>query len=124
VRHGDVLVCGYNFGCGSSREQAATAFLAAGVRAIVAGSFSETFKRNAFNNALLCVECPPLLAALADAHPADARTARTAQHATIDFESATIRLDGGEAHAFAPLGRAVQEVVACGGMEAWVRAQA
>jgi hypothetical protein len=47
-----------------------------------------------------------------------------AQRATIDFESAsTIRLDGGEAHPFAPLGRAVQDVVACGGTEAWVKAQ-
>ena len=42
---GDILIGGYNFGCGSSREQAATAFLSCGMN-VIQGSFSETYKRN------------------------------------------------------------------------------
>jgi len=45
VRRGDVLVGGFNFGTGSSREQAATALKACGIQILLAGSFSETFKR-------------------------------------------------------------------------------
>jgi homoaconitate hydratase len=55
---GVVLVAGYNFGTGSSREQAATALKAAGIPIVVAGSFGDIFKRNAINNGLVCVECP------------------------------------------------------------------
>ncbi|OCL04463.1 aconitase [Glonium stellatum] len=57
---GDVLVAGFNFGCGSSREQAATAILARGIRLVVAGSFGNIFSRNSVNNALMGVEIPRL----------------------------------------------------------------
>ncbi|TEB34761.1 homoaconitase [Coprinellus micaceus] len=57
---GVILVSGYNFGTGSSREQAATALKAAGVPVVVAGSFGDIFKRNAINNGLVCLECPEL----------------------------------------------------------------
>ena len=57
----DVLVSGFNFGCGSSREQAATAILARGLRLVVAGSFGNIFSRNSINNALLGVEVPRLI---------------------------------------------------------------
>src|SRR5437660_944877 len=46
---GDVVVGGLNFGSGSSREQAATALKFKGIPCVIAGSFSETYKRNAFN---------------------------------------------------------------------------
>ena len=46
---GDIIVAGRNFGCGSSREQAAAALKFAGVGAVIAGSFARIFYRNAIN---------------------------------------------------------------------------
>ena len=43
VRPGDILVAGTNFGCGSSREQAATVLSGNGVRCIIAKSFARIF---------------------------------------------------------------------------------
>ena len=56
VQPGDVIVAGKNFGCGSSREQAATCLKAAGVAAIIAPSFSRIFFRNAINSGLPVIE--------------------------------------------------------------------
>ncbi len=56
VKTGDVIVAGANFGCGSSREQAATCLKAAGVSAVIAKSFSRIFFRNAINNGLPVIE--------------------------------------------------------------------
>ena len=61
ARPGDLLVGGYNFGTGSSREQAATALKHFGIPCVVAASFSETYKRNAFNNGFVVFECPALV---------------------------------------------------------------
>ncbi|KAH8824326.1 hypothetical protein DL96DRAFT_1613739 [Flagelloscypha sp. PMI_526] len=58
---GVILVSGFNFGTGSSREQAATALKSAGIPLVIAGSFGDIFKRNAINNGLICLECPQLV---------------------------------------------------------------
>lgn len=61
ARAGDILVSGFNFGCGSSREQAATAILAKRIPLVVAGSFGNIFSRNSINNALMGLEVPKLI---------------------------------------------------------------
>lgn len=57
VNEGDFIVAGRNFGCGSSREQAPLAIKAAGISAVVAGSFARIFYRNAINIGLPVFEC-------------------------------------------------------------------
>jgi len=61
VEKGDVIVAGKNFGCGSSREQAATCLISAGVGAIVAVSFARIFYRNAINQGLPAIVLPELV---------------------------------------------------------------
>ena len=56
VQPGDVIVAGRNFGCGSSREQAATCLKYAGVHAVIAKSFARIFYRNAINQGLLVIQ--------------------------------------------------------------------
>jgi 3-isopropylmalate/(R)-2-methylmalate dehydratase small subunit len=56
IQKGDIIVAGNNFGCGSSREQAATSLKFAGISCVVAKSFSRIFFRNAINQGLALVQ--------------------------------------------------------------------
>jgi homoaconitate hydratase len=123
AQDGDLLVGGANFGAGSSREQAATCLKYRGIRMVLAASFSQTYKRNAFNNGFIVVECPELVADLFAAHADDAaRTIRTGQRTRVDFVACRIDVDG-HTYRFAPLGRVAQELVAQGGFETVIRQQ-
>ena len=63
LQPGDVLVAGRNFGCGSSREQAAAALKYSGAKAVIATSFARIFFRNAINLGLAAVVSPEAAAA-------------------------------------------------------------
>ena len=121
---GDVLVGGYNFGTGSSREQAATALQASGIPLVIAGSFSQTYLRNAFNNGLLCIECPALVDRLREVHAtaigAGARTLIPGSLIDVDFSRGLLLWEG-ESFRFPALGSVPQGLVVAGGIEKQVR---
>ncbi|NLT18304.1 MAG: 2,3-dimethylmalate dehydratase small subunit [Firmicutes bacterium ADurb.Bin080] len=56
VKKGDIMVGGFNFGCGSSREHAPIAIKESGISCVVAKSFARIFYRNAINTGLAIVE--------------------------------------------------------------------
>jgi len=121
---GDVVVGGLNFGTGSSREQAVTALQAKGIPLVVAGSFSQTYLRNAFNNGFLCVESPTLVARLRETFAGEvaarARTVIPGDEIVVDFTSGTLTYRG-EVFAFPALGSVPQSLVVAGGVENLVR---
>jgi len=77
---GDILVVGKNFGCGSSREQAAMCLKYAGVGALIAKSFARIFYRNAINQGLLVIESSEAVDAIISMDELE-----------IDLSAATIR---------------------------------
>ncbi len=123
AREGDLLVGGWNFGTGSSREQAATALKYRGLRMVIAGSFSQTYSRNAFNNGFIVLECPELVRDLLSAFAGDnGLTVRTGWLATVDFERSRLEANG-RSYGFATMGDVAQELVVLGGLEAVIGAQ-
>ncbi|KAF8656832.1 hypothetical protein AX16_002380 [Volvariella volvacea WC 439] len=131
---GVVLVAGYNFGTGSSREQAATALKAAGIPVVLAGSFGDIFKRNAINNGLVCLECPDLVKDLTDSHAKNGKrgagghegelTVDKGYQIQIGMRDGQILLtcaDGSERrYKVKPVGSSVQELWICGGLEGFI----
>jgi 3-isopropylmalate/(R)-2-methylmalate dehydratase small subunit len=111
LRNFDILVAGRNFGCGSAREQAATAIQGLGIKAVVACSFARTFYRNAINDGLPIVECPELYDAV--------------------FEGDAIRLDlaagkiqhAGKEFAFPKVPESVQKILELGGLAEYLKTQ-
>ena len=57
-RSAPILIAGENFGCGSSREGAVWALMAAGLRCVIAESFGDIFYNNCFQNGMLPVVLP------------------------------------------------------------------
>jgi homoaconitate hydratase len=122
ARTGDILVSGFNFGTGSSREQAATCLKHKGIPLVVAGSFNETYKRNAFNNGYVCIECPGLVEDLRRRFAEKELTRRAGIRLAIDFVRSRAEA-GGKSYAIDPVGPAAQELVLAGGLEALVAAR-
>jgi len=118
---GDVVVAGRNFGTGSSREQAVTALAHRGIPCVVAASFSETYKRNAFNNGYPVLDCPGIFDYLSGVVEAGQPTV-AGPTLEIDFRRSVIRCDGKE-FPFAALGRVPQELIVAGGAENAARAR-
>ncbi len=120
AKEGDILVGGYNFGTGSSREQAATALKYKGIRLLIAGSLNETYKRNALNNGFLLIECPELVNDFKDKYDKHKLTVKTGITAKIDFTGSSILVDN-KTYSFDPVGEAAQELIVVGGLEEWVK---
>jgi 3-isopropylmalate/(R)-2-methylmalate dehydratase small subunit len=104
VKPGDIVVAGTNFGCGSSREQAATCLKYAGVGAVLAKSFSRIFFRNAINAGLPLAQSAEAVAAIEPGEVIE-----------IDFERGTIHAKKGS-FAFPPLPEEVLGILRDGGL--------
>lgn len=138
TKPGVVLVAGYNFGTGSSREQAATALKAAGIPLVIAGSFGDIFKRNAINNGLVCLESPELVQDLTEAYAKDGRRGAGGKQGelTVDkglnvevgmvdgrvyVRSSVSSAEGNvKTYHVKPVGPSVQELWLCGGLEGYI----
>ncbi|MBZ0302572.1 MAG: 3-isopropylmalate dehydratase [Anaerolineae bacterium] len=104
VQPGDVIVAGRNWGNGSSREQAVTCLVAAGVRAVIAASFARIYYRNAINSGLLVIQCP-LVAALVE----------TGDSLELDVAQAQVMV-GEQTFSFPRLPESVAGIVEAGGL--------
>ena len=111
LRSFDILVAGRNFGCGSAREQAATAIQGLGIKAVVACSFARTFYRNAINDGLPIVECPALYPAVAEGDAIQ-----------IDLAAGKIHHAGRE-HTFPKMPDSVRRILELGGLAEYLKAQ-
>ena len=117
---GDVIVGGFNFGTGSSREQAVTCLKAKGIPLVIAASFSQTYLRNAYNNGFLCVEVPELVKRLREQFASQVagkeKTIIPGDTMDIDFIASVITWRG-EKFAFPALGSVPQALVIAEGVE-------
>ena len=120
VNEGNILVGGFNFGTGSSREQAATALKYRGIKLVIAGSFNETYKRNALNNGLLVIECPELVNDLKLKFGLEKLTVNTKIEAKVNFSISSIEANN-KIYSIGTIGEAAQELIIAGGLENWIR---
>ena len=111
LRSFDILVAGRNFGCGSAREQAATAIIGLGIKAVVAASFARAFYRNAINAGLPIVECPELYPVLEEGDPL-----------RIDLAGGLIH-HRDKQYPFPKMPDSVRELLELGGLAAYLKAQ-
>lgn len=104
VKPGDVIVAGRNFGCGSSREQAATCLKYAGVQAVVAKSFARIFFRNAINQGLPVLQSEEAVDSIEDGGEIE-----------IDFDRGSIKTARGD-FIFPPFPESVMGILEAGGL--------
>ncbi len=106
VRHGDYIVAGENFGCGSSREHAPAVIKACGVTAVIAKSFARIFYRNAINIGLPIVECKDAADAI-----------RAGDEVYVDLAHGKVTdATTGETFTFPPYPKEIQKIIDRGGL--------
>ena len=106
VKAGDIMVGGWNFGCGSSREHAPIAIKASGVPVIIAASFARIFYRNAINIGLPIFECEAASDGIA-----------AGDEVRVDFDTGLItNLTKNETYQAQPLPPFIQNIVNRGGL--------
>jgi len=111
---GDIIVAGENFGCGSSREHAPIAIKAAGIACVVAASFARIFFRNAINIGLPIVACPEAVEDIGGGDEID-----------VDPAGGKLRnMTSGNAFTFPPFTQEIQDIIAAGGLMAFVKSRA
>jgi 3-isopropylmalate/(R)-2-methylmalate dehydratase small subunit len=104
VHENDIVVAGKNFGCGSSREQAATCLKFAKVGAVVAKSFARIFFRNAINIGLPLIQSPEAVDAI-----------ENGEVVSVDFEKGKVKCKAGE-FLFPPPPEFVRRIIQDGGL--------
>ena len=113
VRPGDIMVGGWNFGCGSSREHAPIAIQASGAACVIAASFARIFYRNAINIGFPILECPEAALAI-----------RSGDVVSVDFATGTIvdETTGQtfQASGFPPF---IEEIISHGGLLKYLKAR-
>lgn len=111
VNDGDIMVGGWNFGCGSSREHAPIAIRAAGVSCVIAKTFARIFYRNAINIGLAILECEAASDGIDDG-----------DEVTIDFDTGVItNVTKGEAYQAEPFPPFIRDMIDKGGLMASAR---
>ena len=106
VRAGDIMVAGYNFGCGSSREHAPIAIKASGVSVVIAKSFARIFYRNSINIGLAIVECKEA-----------AESIENGNEVTADLDAGVIYdLTSGKSFKTQPFPAFIQKIIENGGL--------
>ena len=110
IQKGDIIVAGKNFGCGSSREQAATCLVSAGISVVIAKSFSRIFFRNGINQGLPIVVSDDAMDRINDGDEIE-----------IDFVKGEIILTEGENITFDEFPDFVFSILDAGGLIPYVK---
>jgi 3-isopropylmalate/(R)-2-methylmalate dehydratase small subunit len=106
VKPGDVMVAGWNFGCGSSREHAPLCIKTCGISVVIAKSFARIFYRNSINIGLPILECPEAADAI---HAGDI--------VSVDFDTGVITDETtGETFQAEPFPPFIQSIITAGGL--------
>ena len=106
VHPGDIMVAGWNFGCGSSREHAPLVIKTCGTGCVIAKSFARIFYRNAINIGMPILECE---AAAEEIQPGD--------EVSIDFDTGVISdLTTGKTYQAEPFPEFIQNIIKSGGL--------
>ena len=114
VQKGDVMVAGWNFGCGSSREHAPLVIKTCGTGCVIAKSFARIFYRNAINIGLPILECEEA-----------AEEIQAGDEVKVDFDTGKITdLTTGKEYTAQPFPAFIQNIIAKGGLLASLKAEA